>query len=89
MPEKKEAPVAEEFDLKKYWMEKVPLYTFKDSGKYKDDWHVGYNGKMYVIQRGKTVMVPRAVAAIVEQSLEQDQRTNELIEEKSANAKFA
>lgn len=81
--------MAEEFDLKKYWMEKVPLYTFKDSGKYKDDWHVGYNGKMYVIQRGKTVMVPRAVAAIVEQSLEQDQRTNELIEEKSANAKFA
>ena len=84
MPEKKEAPVAEEFDPKKYWLEKVDFYAFKDNGRYKDDIHVGYNGKMYVIQRGKHVMIPRAVAEIIYQSMEQDQRTAELIEEKSA-----
>lgn len=59
--------------------ELVPVYLFKDNERYKDDLPVGFNGKLYVIKRGVTVMVPRAVAEIVEHQLEQDNATAMLI----------
>ena len=67
-------------EAKKYWMEKVPFRAFKDSGKYKEDITVGYNGKAWVIQRGKDVMIPRAVREIILQSMAQDEATADLID---------
>lgn len=64
--------------------ELVPVTLFKDSDKYKDDLTVGLNGVMYKIQRGKTVMVPRAVAMIIEAQMEQDMATANLISQQSS-----
>jgi len=67
-----------------YWNEKVTIRLFKDSDRYKDDVTVGYNGKFYKIRRGVDVDVPRAVAEILRQSQEQDERTAEMIEKEQA-----
>lgn len=63
--------------------EKVPVHLFKDNGKYKDDVFVAVNGRSFQIKRGETVMVPRFVAEILEQSMAQDQATANLIERQS------
>lgn len=83
---KKEDAVVEEqpVDIRAYWREKVPFKAFKDNGRYKDDLDVGYNGKRYVIKRGVEVMIPRAVAEILYQSMEQDQRAAEYMERESS-----
>ena len=65
----------------------VPIRLFKDNDKYKDDLFVGWNGTGYRIKRGITVMVPRAVANIVQQQLDQDNSTAQLITEQAE--KFA
>ena len=41
---------------------------------------VGLNGVFYTIRRGREVQVPKAVAAIVRHSLEQDDRTLQYME---------
>ena len=51
----------------------VKIKLFKDQHRYKDDLTVGLNGKFYQIQRGKEVLVPEAVAEIIENSLAQQQ----------------
>ena len=53
------------------------LTIFRDGDKYKDDVCVGYNGKNYLIQRGKRVTVPKAVAEIYFRSELQRARANE------------
>lgn len=78
-----EAKAKEAKDNNAYWLEKVTIHLFKDSGKYKDAVTVGYNGRFYQIERGKDVSVPRAVAEILKQSQEQDQRTAEMIEQQN------
>lgn len=60
--------------------DRVEFYAFKDNDKYKDDIFVGKNGKPYRIQRGKRVKIPKSIAAILENSQEQDARTANLIE---------
>jgi len=70
-----------------YWREKVTIHLFKDSGKYKDAVTVGWNGRFYQIARGQDVQVPRAVAEILRQSQEQDQRTAEMIERQERDYK--
>ena len=65
---------------------KVDFYAFKDTNKYKDDIFVGVNGKAYKIQRGKHTRIPKAVAEILENSMEQDARTAELIEREGKSA---
>ena len=67
-----------------YWNELVPVTLFKDNNKYKDDVFVAVNGDTCNIQRGKTVMVKRKFADVIENSLNQDMKTNELIEKKSS-----
>lgn len=67
-------------ESKKYWSEKVPFRAFKDSGKYKEDIVVGLNGKIWVIQRGKDVMIPRNVREIILQSMAQDEATADMID---------
>lgn len=61
----------------------VSFYAFKDDDKYKDDIVVGLNGKMYRIQRGKHVRIPREVYNIIRRSMAQDASTAEFLEQKS------
>ncbi len=58
----------------------VTIRLFKDNGRYKGDEFVGYNGTFYKIQRGVEVEVPLGVAEIIEQSLKQDQATQDAIQ---------
>lgn len=60
--------------------ERVTIKLFKDSKEYKDDLTVGVNGKMFRIQRGVEVSVPKYVAEVVEHSAAQDYKTAQLIE---------
>lgn len=60
--------------------EMVTIKLFKDSGKYKDDVCVAVNGKLWQIQRGVEVQVPRFVSNVIERSIEQDQNTAMMIE---------
>lgn len=59
--------------------EPVSIRLMKDNERYKDDVFVAVNGKGYQIQRGVTVEVPRFVADVLEQSMEQDARTSEMM----------
>lgn len=61
----------------------VSFFAFKDDGKYKDDIVVGLNGKIYRIQRGKYVRIPKDVYDIILQSMAQDAATAEYLESKS------
>ena len=58
----------------------VKIKLFKDNNKYSNDVFVGVNGENYLIQRGKTVEVPDYVAEVLEHSMEQDEKTAELID---------
>lgn len=60
--------------------ERVKIKLFKDNKEYKDDLVVGLNGKLYQIKRGIEVSVPKAVAEIIENSIQQDEKTAEMIE---------
>ena len=55
-----------------YYKELVPVLLIKDSNRYKDDVTVTVNGINYQIQRGVPVMVPRAVALVLERSRSQE-----------------
>ncbi len=59
--------------------ELVPFYLFRDNNKYKDDVFVAVNGEGCLIQRGKQVMIKRKFAEVLQRSMDQDNRTAELI----------
>lgn len=59
--------------------ETVRIKLFKDSGKYKDDFTYGLNGKIGKIQRGVETEVPRAVFEIIDHSEIQDMATSNMI----------
>lgn len=61
----------------------VSFFAFKDNDRYKDDIVVGLNGKMYTIQRGKHVRIPKDVYEIVRRSMDQDAATAEMLEQKT------
>ena len=63
----------------------VKIRLFKDAEKYKDDVFVGVNGRGYQIKRGEEVEVPDFVAEVLENSLNQDAATAELITRETAN----
>ena len=65
-------PVPPEKDL-------VPFFAIKDKDKYKDDIVVAVNGKAWRIKRGVQVMIPRFVAAVLENSQRQDIAAAEII----------
>ncbi len=69
---------------KEYWNERVPFKAFKDNGKYKDDLVVGINGKLWRIQRGVEIMIPRNVREVIYQSMDQDAATANLIERETS-----
>lgn len=64
--------------------ELVPIRLFKDNERYKDDVFVAVNGRSFQIRRGETVMVPGYVAAVLEQSMDQDASTAKLMSQESA-----
>lgn len=60
--EKKELTAEEKKkDQEKYMNQKVPFKAMLDGDKYSDDITVTINGKNWVIERGKRVMIPRYV----------------------------
>ena len=61
----------------------VPIRLFKDNGKYKDDVFVAVNGERVQIKRGETVEVKRMFAEVLEQSMNQDTATANLIDQES------
>ncbi len=61
--------------------EMVPVMLFKDGETYKDDVFVAVNGRSFQIQRGKTVMVPRYVKEVLDNSQRQERATADLLEQ--------
>ena len=59
----------------------VKIKLFKDNYKYKDDVFVAIGGRRWVIKRGVEVEVPYYVAKVLKQSIEQDNKTANMIEE--------
>lgn len=70
-----------------YMDELVPVFLFKDNGKYKDDVFVSVNGESCLIQRGQTVMIKRKFAEVLDNSQRQDRATAAFIQKASAEAK--
>lgn len=64
--------------------ELVSIRLFKDNDKYKGDVFVAVNGQSVQIKRGERVEIKKKFADVLEQSLEQDQRTAGLIERESS-----
>lgn len=62
------------------FLDMVPVFLFKDDGKYKDDYFCQVNGRRYQIQRGKTVYVPRPVKEVIDHGEKQDRFCAEMIE---------
>ncbi len=67
------------FNIKAYMNEKVPVTLIKDNDKYKDDLVVTHNGTSIKIPRGKTVMVARKYAMIIDDSIKQNSVAQEYI----------
>lgn len=65
------------------WANTVTLKLFRDSERYRDDVFAAVNGRRYRIQRGVEVTVPACVAAVIEESEKQDEKTAGLISEVS------
>lgn len=63
--------------------ELVSVRLFKDNDKYKGDVFVAVNGQSVLIRRGERVAIKKKFAQVLEQSLDQDQRTAGLIERES------
>lgn len=67
--------------VKKDPTRKVSITLPKDNYRYKDDMTVAVNGKIFRIQRGKSVEVPYYVADVIQKSQESDEATATKIEE--------
>lgn len=67
--------------------EKVKVHLFRDNDKYKDDVFVCVNGANVLIQRGKTVEVSPAIAEALENSMQQDALTAELIGKEASESR--
>lgn len=52
--------------------ERVLIHLFKDNDRYKSDVTVSVNGKLFVIQRGVDVYVPKSVKEVLDNSQKQD-----------------
>lgn len=62
--------------------EYVTVHLFKDGRDYKDEVFVAVNGENCYIQRGLDVKIKRKFAKVLEQSMDQDLYTAELISKK-------
>lgn len=64
--------------------ELVPVRLFKDNDRYKDDVFVAVNGERIQIKRGETVMIKKKFADVLQQSMDQDTATANLIDAESS-----
>ena len=55
------------------------VFLFYDGDKYKDPLFVGYNGKNYLVERGKEVRVPHGVAEIIRNADKQNAYAHHLM----------
>ena len=55
--------------------ELVEVELFRDGGKYSGDVYVSVNGENCIVQRGVPVKIKRKFYEVINQSIEQDQRT--------------
>ncbi len=62
----------------------VEFFAFKDSDRYKNDIKVCVNGRVFCIQRGKRVKIPRYVYEVIRHSMAQDAATASMIEREQA-----
>lgn len=62
----------------------VSIRLFKDNDKYKDDVFVAVNGERVQIRRGETVLIKRKFADVLEQSMNQDMETANMIARESS-----
>ena len=63
--------------------ELVEIQLFKDTDKYRDDVFVSVNGQTCVVKRGVPVKIKKKFARVLQQSLEQDSETAQLITRES------
>lgn len=62
--------------------EMVPIRLFRDGDRYRDDERVTVNGKTTIVPRGKTVMVPKSVAEVLENAMSQRELADLYMEKK-------
>lgn len=60
--------------------DEVEIRLFKDNDKYKNSVFVAVNGKAYMIERGKYVKVPKAVAEVLKNSEMQLENADRVME---------
>lgn len=63
--------------------EMVKVKLFRDNGKYKDDVFVAVNGKRYMVPRGVEVEVPKSVYEVLQNSMSQDEATEQYMRKKT------
>ena len=64
---------------------KVKVRLFRDNNQYKDSLFVAVNGESYLIPRGVEVEVPWYIAEVIENSMNEDQKTAEHLRVLEAN----
>lgn len=64
--------------------ELVPVRLFKDNDRYRDDVFVAVNGERIQIRRGETVYIKKKFADVLQQSMDQDTATANLIDAESS-----
>ena len=65
----------------------VKVKLFKDDYRYKDDVYVGINGKNWNIKRGKEIPLPKYVADFIEQTVAEEARIWEKVEQEEEDFK--
>lgn len=82
MPTEKEVAAEETGKTGKKGEEMVPIRLFRDGERYRDDERVTVNGKTTIVPRGKTVMVPKSVAEVLENAMSQRELADLYMEKK-------
>ncbi len=63
----------------------VKVKLFRDNSQYKESVYVAVNGESYIVPRGVEVEVPDYVAKVLQNSIDEDQRTAEMLLQKVDN----
>jgi hypothetical protein len=74
---KKDVTEMTQEELKAYYAEPVEIRLMRDNDRYKDDVFVSDGFKSYLIKRGETVVVPRNIAEIIQQSMDAEMESAE------------
>lgn len=82
---------SEEASHEEYLNELVTVRVPRLAGSTRQDLFVGVNGRTWLIQRGRDVQVPRFVAEVIEQSISQREKVDDMIDrmQDDADKRFA